>query len=388
MRKFPLLALGTLAASLTANAAAISLVNHGFETGTLAGWVSVGNVQALGPTSVVTFNDIVWDISPSGDFMAALNSNGATATELDSFFGLPFGTLQNLNLPGDLPAGGVLTNGSAIYQDFMGNAGDTVTMFFDYVARDYISFNDPSFGVLVGPSGDFQAQTLASIWGGGIEVGTAGNSGWRAITFTLAETGTHRLGFAVTNDKDTILDAALFLDVAPGGSSTDDPGDLVPGETPLFPVLPDSAPLGGPFTFDNPTPGLWYDPPFAEAYTYTLLGGATFIEFATPPPGFGFGDLLFTDLTGANASFMAMAGVNYAILPTTSFKLSGIPNFAIDFQDPNFAIAFPAFLDWTGTATKLSIDITPHPVDPIPEPSTYALLGAGLAVLAYRRFRA
>jgi hypothetical protein len=386
MRAFPLIALSTLAATLTANAAAISLVNHGFETGDLTGWVSTGNVQALGPTSVVTFNNIVWDITPNGDVMGALNSDGAIATELDAFFGLPFGTLQNLNLPGVNPAGGALTNGSGIYQDFMGNAGDTVTMFFDYVARDYVSFNDPAFGVLVGPTG-FQAQILASIWGGGIEVDTAGNSGWRAITFTLAETGMHRLGFAVTNDKDTILVAALFLDVAPGGSSTDDPGDLVPGESPLFPVLPDSGGFGGPFEFFDPTPGLWYDPPFAEAYTYTLFGGAEFIEFSTPDAGFGFGDLLFTDLTGANASFVAMAGVKYAIAPTSSFKISGIPNFAIDFQDPNFAIAFPAFLDWTGTATKLQIDITPHP-DAIPEPSTYALLGAGLAVLAYRRFRA
>ncbi|MDX2181661.1 MAG: PEP-CTERM sorting domain-containing protein [Bryobacteraceae bacterium] len=386
MRKFPLIALGALAATLTANAAVINLVNQGFETGDLTGWVSTGDVQATGPRSVVTFDDIVWDVGPNGLFMAAMNSNGEVATALDAFFGLPFGTLQNLNLEGSFPdpsTGGALTNGSGIYQDFMGNAGDTVTMYYNYVARDYIQFNDPAFGVLVGPTG-FEAVTIASIWGGGVEVGTSGNSGWRAITFTLQETGMHRLGFAVTNDDDTILDAALFLDVEPGTSES---GGVAPGETPEFPILPDSNPLGGPFEFTDPTPGLWYDPPFAEAYTYTLFGGAEFIEFATPPPGFGFGDLLFTDLTGANASFVAMAGVKYAILPTSSFKISGIPNFAIDFQDPNFAIAFPAFLDWTGTATKLQIDITPHP-DAIPEPSTYALLGVGLAVLAYRRFRA
>ena len=102
--------------------------------------------------------------------------NNVQASSLNAFFGVPANTLQSLN-----GAGGTLTNGSGIYQDFTGAAGDTVTMFFDYVARDYIPFNDPAFGLLVSPS-SFQAVALSSIYGGGIEVGTAGNSGWRAIS--------------------------------------------------------------------------------------------------------------------------------------------------------------------------------------------------------------
>ena len=38
-----------------------------------------------------------------------------------------------------------LTNGSAISQSFMGLAGDTVSMSWNYAARDYIPFTDPGF---------------------------------------------------------------------------------------------------------------------------------------------------------------------------------------------------------------------------------------------------
>lgn len=384
-------AFGVLACAAASHAASVNLLNHGFESG-LGGWVTTGNVQALGSTSVVTFNDITWNITPNGSQMAALNSNGVQANTLDSFFGIAGNTLQALNQQGlhaNPNAGGALTNGSGIYQDFWGNAGDTVTMFYNYVARDYIPYNDPAFSVLVSPSGEVNAEIISSIYGGGVEVGTAGNSGWRSVNYTLEETGTYRLGFGLTNDRDTVLDSALFLDVAAGSSTTPDPGDLVPGSTPLFPILPDSS-AGGSLVFNNPTPGFWYDPPFAESYTYTLFGGAEFTQFATPPSGFGYGDLLFTDLSGSNASFVAEPGKLYDISDTSSFKLSGVPNGLIDFQSPGFTTAFPAYLDWSGVATKLQIDITPYDIGntpDVPEPSTYALIGAGLSGIVLLRKR-
>ena len=133
-------ALSVLACAAASHAASVNLLNHGFESG-LGGWVTTGNVQALGSTSVVTFNDIAWNITPNGSQMAALNSNGVQANTLGSFFGIAGNALQALNQQGlhaDPNAGGALTNGSGIYQDFWGNAGDTVTMFYNYVARDYI----------------------------------------------------------------------------------------------------------------------------------------------------------------------------------------------------------------------------------------------------------
>src|SRR5215813_4584212 len=63
----------------------------------------------------------------------------------------------------------------------------------------------------------------------------------------------------------------------------------VVGISPKNPILPSS--IGGPgkFVFTNPAPGLWFDPPFANEFTFTLTGGATFIEVAPPPASFGFG---------------------------------------------------------------------------------------------------
>jgi hypothetical protein len=383
------LLIGALLSAQLSFGAAISLTNSGFNTD-LSGWTTTGNVQSLGPTSVQTFNNIIWDITPAGPQMAAMNSNGAIANTLDAFFGLPGNTLQSLNLPGthaDPNAGGSLTNGSGMYQDFSAQAGDTVTMYYNYVARDYIPFNDPAFSVLVAPDGTFQAQTLSSIYGGGIEVGTAGNSGWRTISYTLDQTGTYRLGFAVVNDRDTVLDAALFIDDAPGSTGTENPGGLVPGSTPLFPLLPDSSGFGT-FGWTNPQPGFWYDPPYAEAYTYELFGDdAFFSEFATPPAGFGYGDLVFTDLDGSNGSFTASAGVTYNITPTKKFTISGIPNLLIDFQSPDFATAFPAYLNWTGTADQLSISITPQDSPNVPEPSAFLLVTGGLIPFIWRARR-
>ena len=162
----------------------------------------------------------------------------------------------------------------------------------------------------------------------------------------------------------------------------------MPGESPLFPVLPDSNPLGNQFIFNNPTPGLSSNPPFAQAYTYTLLGGAEFTQFSTPDSSFGFGNLTFTDLAGANSSFLATAGT-VPTSPTTSFTISGLPFGLIDFQSPSFATAFPAFLNWTGAASTLQIDVTPFAgTQAVPEPATWALLTLGLgALIGVRRRR-
>jgi hypothetical protein len=67
-------------------------------------------------------------------------------------------------------------------------------------------------------------------------------------------------------------------------------GGVEPGSTPDVPILPFvTAP--GEFSFTAPEPARWYDPPFAEGFEYSLLGGATFTEIETPDSSFGFGDV-------------------------------------------------------------------------------------------------
>lgn len=358
-------------------------INAGFENG-LNSWVTSGDVSAVGPTTVIAFNDLQWSVLPNGSSMAALNSNGATASSLDGFFGLMPGTLQSLNVE-RLDGNNSLTNGAGMYQDLFANAGDTIRMSWNYVARDYIPFNDPAFALLVGPDGAADVRLLSSINSGGFTVGTAGSSGWRSVAFEVNQTGVHRLGFAVTNDGDEVLDAVLFVDDEPGTAETP-----VLGQTPQNPVLPDSTD-GNVFVFDNPNPQLWYDPPYAQGYVYTLTG-ALFTEFAAPPSGYGYGDLLFEDLgAGNNASFTVSPGTIYALgTPTEKFKISGLPFGLVDSQDPMFPQLFPTYLDWNGVASKLTMEILFHPEPTsgeIPEPGSLLLVGAALAVVVAKRKR-
>ncbi|MGQ9916245.1 MAG: hypothetical protein ACUVS7_02400, partial [Bryobacteraceae bacterium] len=155
-------------------AAVITLNNQGFESGDTSGWTTTGLVSAAGTTTIDN-----WIVGPHGSYMAVLSSgegNTPSVNDLESFFGVSTGLLSS-----GLPPGNA-TVGSGIYQDFTGSAGDTVTMYWAYVATDYYDFNDPAFAVVTGP-GVEQLTVLASIWNGGIEVGDYGATGWHAFNY-------------------------------------------------------------------------------------------------------------------------------------------------------------------------------------------------------------
>lgn len=199
---------------LTATSVSAAPSNQGFESG-LTGWTAIGAGTTTPSTNVVTFNSVNWQINAFQTQMGYVNSQGQTVAGIEAALGLAAGALQ----PGNAnPSGGNLTNGGAVYQDFAGTAGQTISQWFNYVARDYIPYNDPSYAVVINMNTG-AAETidvLASIQGQGVAVGTAGNTGWQLWTHQLGATATYRLAFISTNDKDQILDAALFLDNAAG----------------------------------------------------------------------------------------------------------------------------------------------------------------------------
>jgi hypothetical protein len=214
------LALSAVFMAANAGAAVISLSNSNFETGNTSGWNTLGSVTATPSTSVTTFDGTIWTIGAAGTTMAQLDSNGVSVATIESTLGLTAGSLNALNTN---PDGGVLTNGAAIYQSFSGNAGDTLSMAWDYVARDYIPFNDPAFAVIINPDLTASITVLASIQGLGLAVGTSGHAGWQVFDHALTQTGDYLIAFVTTNDKDQILDSALFLDDVPGSAVSNVP---------------------------------------------------------------------------------------------------------------------------------------------------------------------
>ncbi len=214
-----MLAAAALAAAASqASAAPISLFNADFETGDLSGWNTVGTVSATPSTTVTTYDNVVWSIFANGTTMAQLNSNGADINAIESAIGLTSGTLDALNTN---PNGGNLTNGSALYRTFTAASGDTIALSWDYVATDYIPFNDPAFAVLVGPNAS--VTVLASIHGAGQAVGTSGHSGWQTFSHTFSVAGNYTLAFVTTNDKDFALDSVLFIDNTAGSCTPNCP---------------------------------------------------------------------------------------------------------------------------------------------------------------------
>lgn len=191
-------------------AAPISLANADFESG-LGSWSTIGAVSATGSTTVTTFDSVVWSIGAAGSTMAHLVSSGSPVGDIESILGLGAGALNALNTN---PDGGSLTNGSALYRSFSANVGDTISFAWDYVATDYIPFNDPAFALLIGPNNTI--DVLASIHGLGQSVGTSGHSGWQTFDETFSVAGTYTLAFVTTNDKDQVLDSHLFIDATAG----------------------------------------------------------------------------------------------------------------------------------------------------------------------------
>ena len=374
----------------SASAAPITLVNQGFETGDLTGWSSIGDVVAEDEINVVTNNGTNYALSPHQTTMAYLNSSGATVNEIESFLGLGSGSLYDaqdtgptVNTDGNFE----LTNGSAISQSFVANAGDTVDMSWNYVARDYIPYTDPAFGVLIAPDGTAMVDVLASTTGPGLATGSDGISGVFSFAKQLTQMGTYTLGFAVTNSGDTALNSALFLDNQ-AGDCNPSCNDLGSPQNPLLPDE-DETPESFDFTFEvtEPSTPIFIDPEIAVGYDYIVNEGPNVASVILPDLGdgefsiYGWNGSEFGDFLGeADAGiefFFGAGGVD-------QFQVLGIETAAmLDPTDPTAFVTGLTFVD-SGSVSISQIPITENVAD-VPEPASLPMLGIALVGMFFLR---
>ncbi|MCU4674849.1 hypothetical protein N7931_04290 [Catenovulum sp. 2E275] len=164
-------------------------------------------------------------------------------------------------------------------------------------------------------------------------------------------------------------------------------GGVEPGTNPANPILP-FVPAPGEFVFTEPEPANWFDPPFSDGFEYELTGGAVFDLVTTPDASYGFGDVDVVVDGVVVATLNPGDTFDFSTLATavSSFKLVGL-DMLLDIADPDFATAFPVFLDWTGSASTLlmsAIIASVGPVD-VPEPQVLFLLAFAAFILINRK---
>jgi hypothetical protein len=161
-----------------------------------------------------------------------------------------------------------------------------------------------------------------------------------------------------------------------------------PGTTQLLPILPNlvvadpNIPGGVRFVFNNVTGGQWFDPPGTYGFDYNALGGSSFSAIVLPTGyspftimyGAGFANTLGTFNGGTIIDFVSLLGSSL-----NSFRVLDI-NPTVNSDNPN---AFPTFINFVGSTG--SFEMIPLAPSSVPEPSTFAMMGAAMAAVWWKR---
>jgi hypothetical protein len=176
-----------------------SIVNGGFETGNFDGWETLGN------TSIETS---AFGSGPKeGNFQALLQTSSINDFELETFLGLPSGSLDALG-------NGNATEGSAIKQTFTAKAGQVVEFHWNFLTDeldfddDPFSFNDFAFVSLTSLNelGDTSLSFMNSL------TPFSDETGFEKFSYVIPTTGTYSLGIGVTDVDNRIFESGLLVD--------------------------------------------------------------------------------------------------------------------------------------------------------------------------------
>jgi FecR protein/WD40-like Beta Propeller Repeat len=187
---------------------------------TLTGLSNLGNAVTGTPVEVALSDSSLQDVAytwlvggqlVSGDdtnsYIPIANDEGKTLDVLASFIDPATGaTEHDTVLAGTVQAPEQTfspTVGSAIETSLSLKAGDVVTFDWDFVAHDYLPYNDFSFVTV-----NHSASLLSDVQ----LVGDYGASGWHTFAFTAPTDGSYSLGMGQFDDIDQLLNSHLLVD--------------------------------------------------------------------------------------------------------------------------------------------------------------------------------
>ncbi|QJE99087.1 PEP-CTERM sorting domain-containing protein [Luteolibacter luteus] len=193
-----------LAALGAFGSASAALVNGGFETGSLDGWTSLGDVGVFTGYDYGSPGSVDAD---SGKYSARLFSQAIPAGLIAETMGLTEAQLESYHQ--DMNA----TNGSLIYQTVSAVAGDKFEFRWNFVEKDWVPYDDWAFYGVKFNDGPTLITKFVSLGEVGAGMGITVN-GWESLGFDITETGNYTFFFGALNVKDTSIPSELWIDGA------------------------------------------------------------------------------------------------------------------------------------------------------------------------------
>jgi hypothetical protein len=200
----------------TAVTASAFATNPSFESGDLTGWTTVGNVAIDGSWRGISPTD-------GGSQVILRTSGSAVAPSIaETALGLPSNTIQILfdNDLSGISFGSGPVEGSALQQSFFADAGDLLTVDWNFVTRETppdTSSTDFLWQHLVLPDGTDIGGVLAHAAQPASDFSNAGSpsfqqTGPQTFTFTLPQSGTYTFSVGVQDVQETNHDSFGLFD--------------------------------------------------------------------------------------------------------------------------------------------------------------------------------
>ncbi len=186
-----------------------AIVNGNFENG-LNNWMTGGFVNlensSFGVTPTDGMNQTLGTTADGSLPTSVING-------LEDFLGIPLAIFDD---PND-PFFGAATEGSALKQTFMAQAGDTLTLDWNFLTND--SFNPDYAFVILSPENDLNSLTFNDLTRLNSSNGVISSSsvfsdetGYLSFSISIPTDGTYLLGVGVVDVGDVLGDSGVLVD--------------------------------------------------------------------------------------------------------------------------------------------------------------------------------